>query len=141
MSYLITSLAVFVSLLIGFIVSESMKKKAMDFANVKASIYISTSHFENVDEIKNISAVSHYGTGLLTAIITFFVELLGIENTLLNDKIIKAQEKATYKLKHEALSLQATGIMNFHVQISGLTVYVYGTAYRSQIDDVDEYDE
>ena len=106
-----------------------------------SSIHISTSHIENVDEIMCISAVSHYGTGLLTAIITFFVELLGIENTMLNDKIIKAEEKATYKLKQKAHSLCATGIMNFRVEISGLTVYVYGTAYRSQIDDIDEYDE
>ena len=100
-------------------------------------MHISTSHVENVKEIESISAVSNFGIGLFTAIITGFTQLLGIENPFYADKIKKAEREATYLLERKAQKLTADGIMNFHIQVDGLTVFVYGTAYR-KIDDNDD---
>ena len=92
---------------------------------------ITKSQLENVKEVGTISAVSTFGTGLLTAIVTYFIELFGIENNMFVKKIEKAKDSATNKLIVQANALgEVDGIMGLEYQLSGKTVLAYGIAYK-----------
>ncbi len=92
---------------------------------------ITKSQLENVKEVGTISAVSTFGTGLLTAIVTYFIELFGIENNMFVKKIEKAKDSAINKLIVQANALgEVDGIMGLEYQLSGKTVLVYGIAYK-----------
>ena len=110
---------------------------------------ITTSQLENVIEVETITAVSTFGTGFLTAVVTYFIELFGIENNMLIKKIEKARNSAMHKLMEQAKAISSVdGIMNLNYQLSGKTVLVSGTAYKfsdsfktdttSSLDDVPE---
>ncbi len=90
---------------------------------------ITTSQLENVKELKTITAVSTFGTGFLTSFVSYFIELFGIENNMLAEKIVKAKESAIQKLVLKANSIKADGIMNLRFEFSKMTVMAYGTAY------------
>ncbi len=99
---------------------------------------ITASQLENVKEVGTITAVSTFGTGLLTAIVTYFIELFGIENNMLVKKIEKAEDSAIDKLIVLANALgEVDGIMNLRFQLSGKTVLVSGTVYQEYTSNVD----
>ena len=93
---------------------------------------ITVSKLENVEELKTITAISTFGTGLLTAVVTYFVELLGIENVRMADKNERAKKSAIDRLIAKASNyVDADGIMNLRLELSGKTVLAYGTVYKS----------
>lgn len=93
---------------------------------------ITISKLENVKELKQISAVSVFGTGFLTAIVSSFIELFGIENKMLIKKIEKARESAMQSLISQAKAIPyAEGIMNLTFQMSGKSVLAYGTVFQN----------
>lgn len=91
---------------------------------------ITKTKLDNVTEIKTVEATSHYGTGLLTAIVTSFIELFGCYNEMYVNKIEKAKEDAKQRLINKAKELNADGIMDYSIELSGKTVIVYGTAFK-----------
>ena len=105
------------------------------------NIELTCSHLDYVEEISTVSSTSTYGTGLLTAIVTSFIEILGIENDLYSNKVKRAENKALLYIMRKAQKCGATGIMNYHVQVSGKTVYMYGTAYKLPNDHENEESE
>ena len=101
---------------------------------------ITKSQLENVKEVGTISAVSTFGTGLLTAIVTYFIELFGIENNMFVKKIEKAKDSAINKLIVQANALgEVDGIMGLEYQLSGKTVLAYGIAYKEYASSVNGY--
>lgn len=93
---------------------------------------ITVSKLENVKEIKTVSASSFYGIGLLTGIVTYFIEIFGIENKMLVKKIEKAKESALQVVIDQAKAIPgATGIMNLSFQMSGRAVLAYGTVFQA----------
>ena len=97
---------------------------------------ITVSKLEDVKELKTVSAASVYGTGFLTTIVSWFIELFGTENKMLIDKIEKAKESAMLSLVAKAKTTRGVdGIMNLRFQISGKTVFAYGTVFRFCKDD------
>lgn len=102
---------------------------------------ITTSQLENVKELKSITAISSYGTGLLTSFISFFIEIFGIENKMLAKKVVKAKDGAIQSLIKQAESTKnGEGIMNLRFELSNLTVFAYGTVYSSNICETSEFD-
>lgn len=96
---------------------------------------ITISKLENVKEIKTISAISVFGIGFLTLIISCFVELFGIENKRLVEKIEKAKERTIQSLILQAEATpNADGIMNLSFQMSGKSVLAYGTVFQNYKD-------
>lgn len=92
---------------------------------------ITASQLSGVTELKMISATSTYGIGFLTSIGKFFCDLLGIECEMYNNKVEMAKSAAAERLMDKALYNSADGIMNVNFQVTGLTVMVYGTAYKN----------
>ena len=92
---------------------------------------ITSSQLTNVTEIANVSAAATNGIGLLTAIVSSVISVLGINDTWHKYKVEKAYTQAVNSVTERAIKLGADGIMNFRVEMNGLTVLVYGTAYAS----------
>ena len=92
---------------------------------------ITSSTIKNVEELKLLSATSTMGIGFLTAIVLSFCHLFGVECDLYNRKIEKAKAYAANKIFNKANEIHADGIMNVRFQVSGLTVFVYGVAYKN----------
>lgn len=90
---------------------------------------VTVSKIENVTEMQTLSAVSSFGTGFLTALVSGFIELFGVENHMLARKMEKAKDSATAQLVLQAQQIKADGIMNLNYQFSGMSVLAYGTAY------------
>ena len=91
---------------------------------------ITENNIDKVEEIKVITSVSCYGIGLLTMIWTAICNLIGIENTLLENKINMAKNRAINELIDKAKELDAKGIMKLRIEINNLNVLVYGIAYK-----------
>ncbi|MBR6514213.1 MAG: heavy metal-binding domain-containing protein [Clostridia bacterium] len=92
---------------------------------------LTSSHLDNVEELKLVTATSTYGLGLLTHIVYGFCNIFGLECNMYKEKIEKAQESATEQLIQRATYLsRPDGIMNISYQVSGMTVFVSGVAYK-----------
>ena len=83
-----------------------------------------------VTPVKMVSATSSYGIGLWTYIVTSFCHLFGVECSLYNKKVEKAKLAATNVLIQKATAAEADGIMQIQYQLSGLTILMYGIAYK-----------
>ena len=81
-------------------------------------------------ELRTISAASYNGIGFFTAILISFVEFFGCGFDMYAEKILRAENNALRALISSAKSLNADGIMNYRVQVTNRTVFVYGTAYK-----------
>lgn len=99
---------------------------------------LTTSTLDNVSEIELITATSTYGIGFITGIVFSFCHLLGWECKRFNRKVESAKESAKAKLIAEAEKLAADGVMNVRFQLSGLSVFVYGTAFKLGSPDIDK---
>lgn len=97
---------------------------------------LSYTSIPDVTPIKMISATSTYGIGLLTSIAMFFCNIFGLECTAYNNKIGKAKISATDELINKAKYAKADGIMQIQYQVSGLTVFMYGIAYKNNTDNI-----
>lgn len=96
---------------------------------------ITVSQLDNVTELGTVSAVSNFGIGFLTHLVTEILELVGVENDMLMKKIGKAKDKAiSYLLWYASATPGAEGIMNLRLQLSGKSVLAYGTVYRRNRD-------
>ncbi len=96
-----------------------------------AKIHLTTITLENVEEMGLITEWSVYGYGLLTMIVSYFCNLFGIENYMLEHKIEKAKKAAVQRLAQRAKNIDADGVMNIRYEISNqTTLLVYGTAYK-----------
>ena len=94
-------------------------------------MFITVSKRDNVTELGTVSAISTFGTGFLTSFVSYFIELVGIENTMLANKMEKAKERALQSLIWQANAIPgANGIMNLSFQLSGKAVLAYGTVFR-----------
>ncbi len=92
---------------------------------------LTTTTLSNVEEIKLLSATSTFGIGFLTSIVWSFCHLFGMECNMFNEKIEKAKNAAANKLIEKAEQVEADGIMGLRFQITGLTVFIYGVAYKN----------
>lgn len=79
-------------------------------------------------ETKILTASATYGVGFLTYIHLAFCCLLGLECTMYDEKIERAKTLAFSKLVEKAENMNAVEVMNIRVQISLMTVFVYGEA-------------
>lgn len=95
------------------------------------AITITCSQLNNVNEIGTVSAVSYNGIGIITSIVLYFVEFFGCGSDMYANKILRAERSARRKLISRAKVLKADGIMNYKVQVTNRTVFVYGTAYKN----------
>lgn len=93
---------------------------------------ITVSQLENKTEIKTLTATVSFGMGLITAIVYSFCMLFGLECAMLSHKIDKAKNAASQLILDKAKSIGADGVMNVRFVISGLTVLMYGTAYKNK---------
>ena len=59
-----------------------------------------------------------------------FCEIFGIPHGLYSKKMEKAQENAMAGLEKQAASLGADGVMDVRCEIHGLSILVYGTAFK-----------
>ena len=95
-------------------------------------MFITVSKLDNVTELRTVSAISTFGTGFLTSFVSTFIELFGIENTMLANKMEKAKYRAIQSLIDQARATpEASGIMNLSFQLSGKAVLAYGTVYHA----------
>ena len=93
---------------------------------------LSFDHIDNVEHIKMLSSSSTYGVGLLTYIVYGFCNIFGVECEMYDKKIEKAKSSAVLKLISKASAIGATGIMDVKFQIHGITVFMYGIAYKGE---------
>ena len=91
---------------------------------------IITGSMPNAIPLQYVSERSTYGTGCLTLFISGFCEFLGIPNGLYSKKMQKAENRALAGLAVSAASMGADGVMDVHCEIHGLSILVYGTAYK-----------
>ena len=91
---------------------------------------LSFAHIENVEHLKMLSASSTYGVGFFTAIAVWFCNIFGLECKMYGKKIEKAKSSAALKLIEKATEAGAAGIMDVNFQITGITVFMYGIAYK-----------
>lgn len=92
---------------------------------------ITSSQLDNVSELKTLTATATCGIGLLTAIVLSFCMLFGLQCSWFSKKVEKSKSVATQLLIEKAGQLSADGLMNIRFELSGLTVFVYGTAYKA----------
>ena len=88
--------------------------------------------FSDVTPVMMVSATATYGVGLLTYIVLGFCNLFGIECVLYNRKVEAANRSATQYLIQKAEQGGADGIMGIQYQLHGLTVLMYGVAYKGK---------
>ena len=91
---------------------------------------ITSSYLSSVNEIKLLTSTTTQGIGLLTFIVLGFCNLFGVECNMYNNKIEAAKNASATKIIEKAKQLDATGIMNIRFQITGLTVFMSGIAYK-----------
>lgn len=91
---------------------------------------LTSSHLEGVEEIKLLTATSTQGLGLLTLIVLTFCHLFGTECYMYNKKVETTKNATATKLINKAHQVDATGIMDIRFQITGLTVFMSGIAYK-----------
>ena len=89
----------------------------------------------NAIPLRFVSERSTYGTGFLTLWISVFCEFLGIPNGLYSRKMQKAEKNAMEGLAKIANSIGADGVMDVHCEIHGLSILVYGTAYKMPVNE------
>lgn len=94
-----------------------------------------TSSIPNAVPVKMVSERSTYGTGFLTLFVSGFCEFFGIPNGLYSKKMMKAEERAVRSLTNQATMLGADGVMDVRYEIHGLSILVYGTAYKLSVQD------
>ena len=90
-----------------------------------------TSHLSNAVAICGVSGSSSYGIGILTAIGNWFCNFFGAESYT-HIKVGKAADLATKRMMNIAAQKSADGIMDIRYEVSGTTVFVYGTAFTIQ---------
>ena len=84
---------------------------------------------DNVKHIKMLTANATYGIGLLTAIVSGFCQLFGIQCKMYDKKIEKAKNAAVNQLLEKATAAGASGVMGITFQVYGTTVFMCGIAY------------
>ncbi len=85
----------------------------------------------NAAAMKMLTASATFGTGFGTSFLMAFCNLFGTECRRYGMKLDKAKNSAVTKLIEKATAAGADGVMNIQYQIHGLTVFVYGVAYKN----------
>lgn len=83
----------------------------------------------NIRETKILTASVTYGIGLLSYLQLMCCHIFGLACTMYDDKIEKAKKEAFNKLIEKSKEISAKGIKNIRIQVTGITVFVYGEAF------------
>lgn len=92
---------------------------------------LSITKIENAQELKVVTANATYGVGLITAIAKSLCDVFGLECKMYDKKIEKAKASAAKKMIMKAAEAGADGVMNINFQMYATTIFVSGTAYKS----------
>ena len=84
----------------------------------------------NATPIRIVTGRASYGIGFFTIVVGLFCNLFGIQHSWFSKKLLKAEWCAMRALECEAEKIGADGVMDIHCEISGLSILVYGTAYK-----------
>ena len=89
-----------------------------------------TSSIPNAIPMQIVTERSTYGTGFGTLFVSGFCEFFGIPNGLYSKKMAKAEARAMKSLGQKAANMGADGVMDVRCEIHGLSILVYGTAFK-----------
>ena len=92
-----------------------------------------TSSIPNAIPMQIVTERSTYGTGFLTLFLSGFCEFFGIPNGLYSRKMEKAESRAMKSLNDKATRIGADGVMDVRCEIHGLSILVYGTAFKFHV--------
>ena len=95
-------------------------------------MFYTTKTVDNVINLGIVEGDSCYGIGFITAICYSFCMLLGWPSESMRKKLELSKAKALNDMFARAREKGAIGIMEVSYQVTGLNVFVYGTAYKSR---------